>query len=84
MLPDNVVCLFQGSACGSDNKLFEGSHKGRNQLVTAHTAYTVVTACDNAEQLACSGAVLGHSHSAVSLFLKEIKHVAERIVGLKV
>ena len=84
MLPDDVVSLFKSRALGRYHELVKGSHKGRYLLVTVHTAYAVVTAGNDAEELAVCGAVLGNGHGAVTVLLYEIKHVGKSIIGSEV
>ena len=84
VLPDDVVGLLEGGALLGPDQLFKGGHEAGDLGVGLHAGHTVVTAGDNAHQLALGGAVLGDGDGGVAGALLELQHVPQSGLGAQV
>ena len=84
MFPNYVVRFGKVGAYRSGDQGFYGGHKRRNFGIRRHSAYAVISACDQSEQNAVAFAVVGYGNRGVTRSLNERKHVSERTVGRKI
>ena len=81
VIPDDVVALGQGRALIGVDQLIERGHEALDLLVLIHTADAVVTAGDDAEELAVGLTALGDSQCAVTGALGQLDDVRQSSVG---
>ena len=84
MIPDDVVGFLQGSTLGSGDQLLTGSHKGFYLFVHRHTAYAVVTAGYDTEQLTVGLSVFRYGDGGVTQTLLQLDYVRQSLVGAEV
>ena len=79
-LPDDIVSLLQGGIFRSINHFVNRSHEVTNLSIHRHTARTIVTAGNNAFQLAVSGTIAGNSNSGVTGAFLQCQDVSQSAV----
>ena len=84
VIPDDVVCFLEGSILRCSNQFLERSHKFFHAQGRFHTAYAVISAGYDAEQLAVRGAVCGNSHSGMAGSFLQCQYVTEGLIRLDV
>ena len=75
MIPDDIVGLLEGGALGGSNEPLIGGHEGADLGGGVHTADPVVTAGDDAQELALAGTVGGNGHGGVTGALLQVQHI---------
>ena len=71
MLPNNIVSLAQAKAVTCRNNLVDRGHEVPDQRINGCTAYSVVAACDNAQELSRYASVVSYGNCGVTgLFLE--------------
>ena len=84
VIPDNVVGCFQTGALGSGDDFLHGGHKLADGGGGVHAADPVVTAGDQAQQLAGTGAVIGDGHGGVAGALLQSQYVRQGVTQAQV
>ncbi len=84
VIPNDVVCFLERGLLRRGNQLFKRSHELADTGRTIHAADAVVTAGDNAQQLAVGRAVSGDSHGGMAGARLELQHIGERLFRLDV
>ena len=77
VVPDKVICHFEGGILSCGNKLISWSHKLRYQLRAIITRRTIVTRSNNAYELTARSTVISDRHGGVAGLLFKIKHVTK-------
>ena len=77
VVPDKVICHFEGGILSCGNKLISWSHKLRYQLRAIIARRAIVTRGNNAHELTARSAVICDRHSGVTSLLFKIKHVTK-------
>ena len=81
MIPNDIVCFLQGGVLVSSDELGKRSHELADLGLNIHAADTVVTAGDDAEELAVCRAVLGDGDGGKAVALFKVENVRQRLVG---
>ena len=84
VIPDDVVGFLQSGLLGSNHQLLTGSHEGGNLVGGLHAGHTVVTAGDDAQQLAVGSAVLGDGNGGEAVLGLQSQNVSQGVVGSQV
>ena len=84
MLPNDIVGSLQCGVSGGNHHFFSGSHKGGNLLRAVHTAYAVVTAGDDTQQLAGGSAIFGDCHGGEAVAFLQCQHIVKGSIGSQV
>ena len=84
VFPDDVVCFLQSGLLGSGDQLCTGSHEGRNLVRGIHTGNAVVTAGDDAQELAVGSAVLGDGHGGEAVAFFQSQNVSQSMIRSQV
>ena len=77
VVPDNVICLFEGRILSCGNKLISWGHKLRNKLRAIIARRTIITRGNNTYKLTARSAVIGDRHGRVTSLLFKVKHLTK-------
>ena len=77
VVPDKIICHFEGGILSCGNKLIGWGHKLRYQLRAIIARRTIVTRGNNAHELTARSAVISDRHGGVTSLLFKIKHVTK-------
>ena len=80
VLPDHIVCFTQRASLVAVNQLFKRRHEIRYFGGWIHTGGTVISACDNTEQLSLRCTVFRNRHSRMSGFILQIQYILQRSI----
>ena len=84
VVPDDVVGLIEVEGIMTHDELLEGGHKLLDLAVLRVACGAVVTAGDDAEQLAVGSAVVGDSDCGIAGLCLQCNHISERVFGREV
>ena len=84
LFPNDVVSLLQSGVLASYDHLVNGGHEIANLGSAVHAAGTIVTAGNNALQLAVYSAVAGYSHGGVTGALLQSQDISQGAVRTNV
>ena len=77
VLPDHIVCFTQRASLVAVNQLFKRRHEIRYFGGWIHTGGTVISACNNTEQLSLRRAVFCNRHGCMSCFFLQIQYILQ-------
>ena len=77
VVPDKIICHFEGGILSCGNKLISWGHKLRYQLRAIVARRTIVTRGNNTYELTARSAVIGDRHSRVTSLLFKVKHLTK-------
>ena len=80
VLPNHIVCLAQRAALITIDQLFKRCHEIRYSCRWIHTGGTIISACDNTEQLSLRCTVFGNRHGRMSCFFLQIQYILQRSI----
>ena len=84
VIPDDVVGSLQAGAFGGRDDLFGRSHELGNRGGGIHAADAVITAGDNAQELAGAGAVISDGHGGVASTFLHHENICQGVVQAEV
>ena len=77
VVPDNIICLFEGRILSCGNKLISWGHKLRNKLRAIIARRTIITRGNNTYKLTARSAVIGDRHGGVTSLLFKVEHLTK-------